>query len=470
MVSLALTAAAAPRAVAEDARVPGPADFHHTEWTGIGSVFDIKQSADGFLWLTTSKGVFRFDGVRFQSVEEATLGAAHANEIDSVFLSKSGGLWLSTESAGLLFWKDGALTEVRDRRCTPTRKQGKVIEDSDGSLWVQGAAGLFHFKGRSCEQMGVKQGYPGGFAAGILMDRDGTLWVKTRTGPLLFLPKGQSKFRASESGDGKSSSYAFLHESPDGAIWLSDDQGLRRVTSKPGAPAFSEPRAKASRKISQFGDFAFASDGSLWAVNATGVQRFQNVAKWTAPRAAADAPGETFSTANGLSSDAAWKVLIDREGMVWVGTNSGLDRLRRNVISTLPLPRVQEHEFSIAAGDAGSLWIGNSDTAHPYRHWRRAYPFSRNGSALGYPERSRRNGLARPAPVILICGALPARDSFRSTTPMRIWTPQFPLRWIFTTIPGSRKKRACLSFHRRCVAEPEPGAPEKAGSDRRHGG
>ena len=102
--------------------------FHHTSWSGLGAVFDLKQSSEGYLWLTTSKGVLRFDGVRFQSVEEVTRGAVHDSEIDSVFLSSSGGLWLTTQGAGLLRWKDGRLTAFPDRRCTPTRKQGKILE------------------------------------------------------------------------------------------------------------------------------------------------------------------------------------------------------------------------------------------------------------------------------------------------------------------------------------------------------
>ena len=105
--------------------VHGATDFHHTEWNGLGAVFDIKQSSEGYLWLTTSRGVLRFDGVRFQSVEEVTRGAVRDNEIDSVFLSSSGGIWLTTEGAGLLFWKDGRLSTFPDRRCTPTRKQGR---------------------------------------------------------------------------------------------------------------------------------------------------------------------------------------------------------------------------------------------------------------------------------------------------------------------------------------------------------
>ena len=118
-------------------------DFHHTEWNGLGAVFDIKQSPEGYLWLTTSKGVLRFDGVRFQSLDEVTHGAVHGSEIDSVFLSSSGGIWLTTEGAGLSYWKDGRLTTFPDRRCTPTRKQGKLIEDRDGSLWVQATGGAF---------------------------------------------------------------------------------------------------------------------------------------------------------------------------------------------------------------------------------------------------------------------------------------------------------------------------------------
>jgi signal transduction histidine kinase/ligand-binding sensor domain-containing protein len=334
-------------------------DFHHTEWNGLGAVFDIKQSSEGYLWLTTSKGVLRFDGVRFQSVEEVTRGAAHDSEIDSAFLSSDGGLWLTTQGAGLLLWKDGRLTDFPDRRCTPTRKQGQIVEDSDGSLWVQAKAGLFRLRGSVCEQVGADQGYPGGFPAGILMDSDGTLWVKTQTGPLLFLPHGHRKFQVSKYGAGLSTSYAFLHQAPDGTIWLSDDQGLRRVANELSASAASPPGTD-DKRSAQFGDFTFAPDDSLWAVTEKGVERFDHVERWATPVAAEKASGESFTPEQGLSSDAVWKVVIDREGNAWVATNSGLDRLRRAALTTVALPHAQEHEYGVAAGDHGSVWTGNS--------------------------------------------------------------------------------------------------------------
>src|SRR5215467_2338386 len=120
--------------------------FHHRMWTsdnGIGAVFDIQQASTGYLWLTTSTGVFRFDGVRFQSVEEVTDGALQNSEIHSAFLSSSGGVWLKTRAAGLLFWKDERLTVFQDRRCTPALQLEGLDEDRDGSLWVQGSGGFF---------------------------------------------------------------------------------------------------------------------------------------------------------------------------------------------------------------------------------------------------------------------------------------------------------------------------------------
>src|SRR6202021_1955502 len=205
-------------------------NFHHDMWTsdnGLGAVVDIQQAADGYLWLTTSTGVFRFDGVRFQSVEEATNGAVRNGEIHAVFLSSSGGLWLKTRAAGLLFWKDGRLTTYTDRRCTPVLQLEGIAEDGDGGLWLQTSGGLFHMRGSHCEQIGSEHGYPGGFPAAILVDREGTVWGRTLDGALLFMPRGQSRFQRLDYDAGAPSAAfvlatathnTFLHEAPDGSI------------------------------------------------------------------------------------------------------------------------------------------------------------------------------------------------------------------------------------------------------------
>ncbi len=357
----------------QDAWASGPTstEYHHTMWTadnGLGAVFDIQQASDGYLWLTTSTGVFRFDGVRFESVEEATNGAVPNSEIHSAFLSSSGGVWLKTRAAGLLFWDHGRLSVFTDRRCTPALQMEGLAEDKDGTLWIQASGGLFRMRGAVCEPVGTEHGYPGGFPAAIMVDRKGTVWVRTLGGRILFLDRGQAKFQPLKYDAGAISAAfvlaapthnAFLHEAPDGCIWLSDDYGLRRVTNTAGAPVLSPTSRKGRKENIQYGDFTFAADGSLWAVTDRGVRRFDHVESWQTPVATEDASGESFSADQGLSSNAAWNVLIDREGSVWVGTNSGLDQLRRIALHTLVLPQTEEHDFGVAAGDLGSIWTGN---------------------------------------------------------------------------------------------------------------
>ena len=152
------------------------------------------------------------------------------------------------------------------------------------------------------------------------------------------------------------------------------------------------------------------------------------------------APGESFTPEQGLSSDAVWKVLIDREG-VWVATNSGLDRLRRAALTTVRLPHAQEHEFSVAAGDRGSVWTGNSSL--PLTH------VAADGTITSFPRtrqtisvRRDHNGTIWSAGA----GELPSlavlrrRDSRRCITRTRTWTPWFSSRsdrnndpWITTS-------------------------------------
>src|SRR3984885_140656 len=282
---------------AAGAPVPEVVNYHHTMWTsenGLGAVFNLQQAADGYLCLTTSTGVFRFDGVRFQSVEEATNGAVPNSEIHAVYLSPSGGLWLKTRAAGLLFWKGGHLTTYTDRRCTPVLQMEGIAEDRDGSLWLQASGGLFHMRGSACEQIGAEHGYPGGFPAAILVDSKGTVWVRTLAGALLFLPPGQSMFKRMEYDAGATSA-AFvlatathntvLHQAPDGSIWLSDDYGLRRVTDRRGAPVPQSPAGKGHKENIQLGDFTFAGEDTIWAVSDKGLCRFDHVDQWPTPQA-----------------------------------------------------------------------------------------------------------------------------------------------------------------------------------------
>ncbi len=334
--------------------------YHHSSWTsedGLGAVFDLQQAPDGYLWLTTSKGIFRFDGVRFESVDDATGGAVSNVDLDSVFISRSGAFWFSTRTAGMLRWKDGIVSTFPDRRCTPSLRTDGVVEDADGSLWIQARSGLAHLHGSVCDQIGVEKGYTGGFVAALLFDRSGTLWVESKSGSLLSLPPGQHTFHKVAST--RNLDFAFLHEAPDGSIWIADDSGLWRATGQHGATSGSSTPPVAQSGKAEFGNFIFDSDGVLWGGNREGISRFLNARDWPLRTRIDESQGETFTPQQGLTSNGIWKVLIDREQNVWIASNGGLDRLRRTPFTALNLPRGQETQLGVLGGERGDVWIGS---------------------------------------------------------------------------------------------------------------
>jgi ligand-binding sensor domain-containing protein len=82
------------------ASVPGPeiteyfrASLSPTQ--GAPTVVSVlAQTSDGFLWLGSPAGLYRFDGVRFERID--SVGGTHllGESIGAVEASKSGGLWI----------------------------------------------------------------------------------------------------------------------------------------------------------------------------------------------------------------------------------------------------------------------------------------------------------------------------------------------------------------------------------------
>jgi PAS domain S-box-containing protein len=420
--------------------------YHHTAWTienGLSAVWAIQQAPNGFLWLTTPTGVYRFDGQRFESTDDVTNREVHNADIVTVFPSSSGGVWLTTRSRGLLLWKENRVTNYPDPRCVPAAENG-IVEDRDGTLWIAASSGLFRLKNGNCEQIHNNPTFPGGFPLAILMDRAGTLWVKWPTGAFYFLKLGEQKFERCSSGEGVGGEYAFLKQAPDGSIWLSDAGGLRRVTAYPDPTKPIVAPERIRKPNSWFGNFTFAPNGALWSSSGQAIYRFKTVEQYKVDEPLSTADAEAFTVKQGLSSSVAVDLLIDREGTVWIGTTSGLDQLRRNAFATVAMPTTTDHQFAIAAGDEGSVWVGNRE--QPLTHIskqghvqvfamtrqciaiRRAFDGSIWSSGLGDTRLWRTTG-GDPSPV-----AFPPGD-IRSATDIAVDRNHEP--WITTFTPDS---------------------------------
>src|ERR1700722_398867 len=94
--------------------------YAHTAWKirdgfAKGSIIAIAQTPDGYLWLGTAFGLYRFDGVR--NVLWGEIAGEHLPNryILNLLTAHDGRLWIGTYK-GLASWKDGKLTEHRALR------------------------------------------------------------------------------------------------------------------------------------------------------------------------------------------------------------------------------------------------------------------------------------------------------------------------------------------------------------------
>ena len=86
--------------------------FHHTSWfSRDGAPVDIwalAQSVDGYLWLGTGTGLYRFDGVRFEHIQPSADSAPlRSNNITALTALPSGELWMG-------FYFPGGVSVLRD--------------------------------------------------------------------------------------------------------------------------------------------------------------------------------------------------------------------------------------------------------------------------------------------------------------------------------------------------------------------
>lgn len=326
--------------------------FHHTSWTvkegAPGQVTALAQTRDGYLWLATQIGLFRFDGVQFERFEPPDSNAFPATSISTLYAPPSGGLWVGFRYGAVSFIQGDQLTHYGEADGLPTSTVFRFAQERDGTLWAATFTGLVRLRGQRWERLGPQRRYPGQQARTVFVDASGTVWAASERG-VAFLRRNATAFERVPATVGRITQFA---QAPDGTIWIAESDGAVRPLPRddtPPAQALPLPSA----------GLLFDRDGGLWATTlGDGVFRL----RFPAQGPDVDGPKanvfEGFRRVDGLSSDYAHPVLEDREGNVWVGSSRGLDRFRHSNVVPAVFPDGAQ-DFAIVPGDDGALLTGS---------------------------------------------------------------------------------------------------------------
>jgi ligand-binding sensor domain-containing protein/AraC-like DNA-binding protein len=356
------------------------------------TVLSINQTPDGYLWIATTKGLVRFDGIKFSFIPFAETGgtASRENPIpETLFVDRQGTLWIGS-SAGLTVYRyqtgqfhtyttPHGMTKDRIRRIkddmrgdlwisfftsyvnrfsngkfTPFdashglkgKKINAIIESQNGNLLFGSREnGVFIYRERKFLKYPIT-GLDNLHLIDMYEDKQGFLWIGTNTGLFLVTDQGTKTYTAR---DGLSNDYiTSIMEDSEGNLWVGTLKGLNRIEKKQNGTIGFESVLKPFTIHCLFED----REKSLWiGTDNAGIKRIKE-GKFTSYEPLEAYPEEIFLS-----------VFKDRYGDTWIGSFNGkLFRCRGSeLIEIVEPPAISGVGItSIAEDTKGNLWLGTN--------------------------------------------------------------------------------------------------------------
>ncbi len=321
------------------------------EGLAASQVWHVLQDRRGYLWVATTWGLCRYDGISFSTISVP----------------------------------DGL----------PSPNVRLTLEDEAGTLWVGTNAGVASYDGRTV----VSHAGRGGALAGTIwsgaIDRHGVVWFGSDRGLISW---NGEEFRTFGSADGLADDYVYsVLPASDGSLWLgSRGHGVARCTLEPGGRlgscrVFTEADGLSHNAVRAIAEDAagvlyFATrGGGLARFDGNGFTRFgtadglpdddlyallvtRDGSELVVGSSAgigicplpAMRPCRLLREANGLADDDIHSLVEDREGALWIGSEGGLSRLARRDLWSYGeregLPDKQV--YALATDGRGGIWAG----------------------------------------------------------------------------------------------------------------
>ena len=289
--------------------------FHHTAWTAKdgapSQITTLAQTQDGYLWIGSQRGLFRFDGVQFEPYQPPPGVSLPSHSINSLMATPDGGLWISFNPSGLAFLRDGAISIFDLPKDLPVSELVCFARDFDGRVWAGARTGLVVFDGSRWVNTASDFGFANRRVWTMFVDRDGTLWIAVDN-TIVFLPRGSGKFQ--ETGL-QLNGVVRLGQAKDGRLWMTEwFQPIRPVPRLiPGSAGRSLAPEDPVIRVNAY-KFLFDREGSLWLTTGgpDGIRRVRFPERLSNRKLEANDPElESFTADDGLTDNSANTFLED---------------------------------------------------------------------------------------------------------------------------------------------------------------
>lgn len=340
----------------------GFSNIYHRGWTtrdGVpDSMWGLTQTTDGFLWIASDTGLYRFDGIHFLRYS-ASVHKLVSDQVVSVYGASNGDLWVGYQFGGASRIRSGVVTDFPREGAL----RGTVLgfaETPDHTIWVGTASGLFRMEHDVPVAPTPAAQYHVAPAFQLRVDRDGTLWVGSDKHSMQCLMSGKETFEQLPEDFGFNSVFRDNQN-----FWWSSGSSVRYL-DRSSDGKWTVAQSKLGNKVSAM---AMDRNGDMWWGTEQDGLFITPSSFLSDPKKLTSASAASFTRADGLTRNSVQGLFADREGGMWVRTQKGLDYFRRSRFTNIPFPAAVPnavmanlHDGSMLFGSSG----GNDDAVYRF--------------------------------------------------------------------------------------------------------
>ncbi|MEM6320555.1 MAG: two-component regulator propeller domain-containing protein [Bacteroidota bacterium] len=321
-------------------------------------VWSIMQDHVGSVWVGTADGLNRIDAERinieyfYHTPNNPT--TISGNHIYAIFQDTKSDIWIGTDQGLNKLSIDEILNpsfisfkhEKGNRQTISDNFIRCFAEDAQGNFWIGTNQGLnlMNRNQNTFRQIHNPKSSGSNIIRCMVSDRKNRLWLGTEKGLVRYNPKNKKFINyLSEEGNASSLSNNIIHclfEDENGALWIGTPEGLNKLIEKEGGVSFEAYDIKSG--LPDISVYAIRGDrqGNLWLSTNTGLTRFNPETKEV--KVFTNRDGLQDGEFNPNSSYKNWK------GELFFGGSDGLNSFHPK---TLPLnqekPKVVLTDFKI---------------------------------------------------------------------------------------------------------------------------
>jgi ligand-binding sensor domain-containing protein/signal transduction histidine kinase/DNA-binding response OmpR family regulator len=345
-----------------------------TSMDGLSSntVTAILKDSHGLMWFATEDGLNKFDGtqVKVYRANKKDPSSLKSNDISSLHQDKAGRIWVGTVEGGLHYYdrkRDAFVSLASPPNVT------SITSDPTGKLWVGTTGGLITVDVKTNEvntftsRANVPDKLSKGLVLSILIDSRRRIWVGTDHG-LYSMDIAGNNVQAVEyfqtvPEDAGPHSIKSVIEDSQGHLWAGAFSGLYKLDPNGRVMESFRYQPGNGNSLSSNMVFALAREDQrhIWVCTDAGLN-ILDITTGLITRYSPDSRTE-FS----LSNKSLRSVLIDNEGICWIGTyKGGVNKYDKN-LAIFGLKRSEVNDpfglsapfvTSFAEAGPGTLFVG----------------------------------------------------------------------------------------------------------------